>query len=124
MGNKNINLYGPKQLLPEPSHKSNICTDFNHALIDADVIIMLRIQKERMAEHNISELENYHEYFGLNRENLKLAKSDCIVMHPGPINRDVEISSELADNTPSVILEQVANGVLIRQAVLTKLLIG
>lgn len=123
LGNRNINLYGPKQLLPNKSEKANISLNFNQAIKDADVIVMLRIQKERMAQHNIVELDNYHENFGLNRENLKKAKPDCIVMHPGPINRDVEISSELADNPPSVILEQVNSGVLIRQAVLLKLLV-
>ena len=124
LGNRNIYIYGPEQLLPKSSTKTKICNDIEHALIEADVIVMLRIQKERMAEHNVSGLDNYHENFGLNRENLKLAKPDCIVMHPGPINRNVEISSELADNPPSVILEQVTNGVLIRQAVLCMLING
>ena len=124
LGNRNINLYGPKQLLPIKSEKANICLNFNQAIKNADVVVMLRIQKERIAQHNIAELDNYHEKFGLNREKLKIAKPDCIVMHPGPINREIEISSELADNPPSVILEQVNNGVLIRQAVLIKLIVG
>lgn len=122
LGNRTINLYGPRQLLPNHSTKAEICSSFDQALTEADVIVMLRIQKERMAQHNIDELDNYHEQFGLNHTNLKLAKRDCIVMHPGPINRGVEITSELADNTPSVILEQVKNGVLIRQSVLYNLL--
>lgn len=121
LGNRNTNLFGPKQLLPNQSSKAHICSNLNQTLIDADVIVMLRIQKERMAQNKIDGLDNYHENFGLSREKLKLAKTDCIVMHPGPINRGVEISSELADNSPSVILKQVKNGVLIRQAVLTKL---
>ena len=120
LGNKNVFIYGPKPLLPNSSSKANICNDFDEAITDADVIVMLRIQKERI-EQDVPEIDNYHENFGLNRDALKKAKKECIVMHPGPINRGVEISSELADNLPSVILEQVANGVLIRQAILVRL---
>ncbi|MFK8012278.1 MAG: aspartate carbamoyltransferase catalytic subunit [Marinicellaceae bacterium] len=121
LGNKNINIYGPKQLLPSPLEKAIVCNSLEQTLKHADVIVMLRIQKERMQQHTVDTLENYHENYGLNREKLKLANSDCIVMHPGPINREVEISSELADSFPSLILEQVHNGVLIRQALLLKL---
>jgi len=122
LGNRNINLFGPSQLLPDNTDKANICHNIESALNKADVIVMLRIQKERMAKHNIAELDNYNDNFGLNREKLQMAKPDCIVMHPGPINREVELSSDLADNPPSVILEQVSNGVLIRQAVLSMLI--
>ncbi len=122
LGNQNINLYGPDKLLPESSQKGIICLNMNQALNNADVIVMLRIQKERIADNSIPNLNDYHQSFGLNRKTLALANHACIVMHPGPINREVEISSEIADNTPSVILEQVANGVLIRQAILATLL--
>ena len=94
----------------------------DETLSNADVIVMLRIQKERIADNSIPNLSDYHRDYGLNRKTLAIANHACIVMHPGPINREVEISSEIADNTPSVILEQVANGVLIRQAVLATLL--
>lgn len=122
LGNRKIHLYGPQQLLPLSNEKAHICTSMQSALEQSDVIVMLRIQKERMAEHNIPDLENYHQNFGLNRKTLSLANHGCIVMHPGPINRGVEISSEIAENSPSVILKQVKNGVLIRQAVLALLL--
>ena len=118
LGNQHIHLFGPQLLLPETSEKAIICDSMEQALKNSDVIVMLRIQKERMAQHNIPNLESYHQNFGLNRKTLAFAKPSCIVMHPGPINRDLEISSEIADNPPSVILEQVQNGVLIRQSVL------
>ena len=121
LGNKNVYLFGPAILMPEPNNKTIISDSMEHALSNADVIVMLRIQKERMQENNIPDLENYHENFGLHRKTLAFAKPSCIVMHPGPINRGLEISSEIADNSPSVILEQVSNGVLIRQAILANL---
>lgn len=121
LGNKNIHLFGPSILMPEENNKAIISNSMEHALSNADVIVMLRIQKERMQENNIPDLENYHENFGLHRKTLAYANPGCIVMHPGPINRGLEISSEIANNSPSVILEQVSNGVLVRQAVLTKL---
>jgi len=122
LGNQQIHLFGPQLLLPETSEKAIICESMEQALKNSDVIVMLRIQKERMAQHNIPDLTSYHQNFGLNRKTLAFAKPSCIFMHPGPINRDLEISSEIADNPPSVILEQVENGVLIRQAVLAGLL--
>jgi aspartate carbamoyltransferase catalytic subunit len=122
LGNKNIHLYGPKTLLPNSLSKATVASNMQSALQDSDVIVMLRIQKERMQDNNIPDLDNYHQNFGLNKDNIQWAKPNCIVMHPGPINRELEISSEIADNSPSVILEQVRNGVLIRQAVLKTLL--
>lgn len=122
VGNNNIHLYGPQSFLPESSENAIICNSMQQALQNTDVIVMLRIQKERMQQNNIPDLENYHINFGLNRSTLAFAKPSCIVMHPGPINRELEISSEIADNSPSVILEQVQNGVLIRQAVLATLI--
>jgi aspartate carbamoyltransferase catalytic subunit len=122
LGNTQINLFGPKLLLPISNEKATIANTMQSALSNSDVIVMLRIQKERMQQNNIPDLDNYHENFGLNKTTLAYANSDCIVMHPGPINRGIEISSEIADNPPSVILDQVQNGVLIRQAVLKSLL--
>jgi len=90
---------------------------------DADVVMMLRIQQERMSGCHIPSLTEYFRFYGLNHDNIKLAKEDVTVMHPGPINRDVEISSALADDKKySVILDQVESGVLIRQAILRWLL--
>ena len=122
LGNNNIHLYGPQQLLPTSHDQATIHTSMQSALNNTDIIIMLRIQKERMQDNNIPNLDNYHTNFGLNRDSLANANPSCIIMHPGPINRELEISSEIADSTPSVILEQVQNGVLIRQAVLALLL--
>ena len=84
----------------------------------ADVIMMLRLQHERMNEALIPSTREYYNYYGLTREKMRLAKKDTIVMHPGPLNRGVEIDSEVADAGYSVILNQVANGVATRMAVL------
>lgn len=85
---------------------------------DADVIISLRLQKERMIAADIPDEQTYFEGFGLTSENLKLAKPDAIIMHPGPVNRGIELSSEVADGTQSVILQQVTNGIAVRMAVM------
>jgi aspartate carbamoyltransferase catalytic subunit len=122
LGNKNINLYGPSALLPTTKNHTNICQSFESTVSQADVIVMLRIQTERIVQHNIPDIDNYYAKFGLSQQRLKLAQNDCIVLHPGPINRGVEISSQVADGSQSLILDQVSNGVLIRQAVLVKLL--
>ena len=93
-------------------------TSVDEAVEDADVIMLLRIQFERMRGHFIPSLREYFMRFGLTTDRLRLAKPDVILMHPGPINRGVEIASEVADGPYSVILEQVANGVAVRMAVL------
>jgi len=85
---------------------------------DADAVMMLRIQLERMQGHFFPSLREYFLMFGLTEQRLALARPDCLVMHPGPINRGVEIASEVADGPQSVILEQVANGIAVRMAVL------
>jgi aspartate carbamoyltransferase catalytic subunit len=83
---------------------------------------MLRLQKERMTGALLPSEQEYFQTFGLTEEKLKLAKPDAIVMHPGPINRGVEISSEVADGPQSVILEQVTNGIAVRMAVMSMVL--
>jgi aspartate carbamoyltransferase catalytic subunit len=88
------------------------------AVEGADVIMMLRLQLERMGQMYLSTLREYAVHFGLAARHLKLAREDAIVMHPGPLNRGVEISPEVADGPQSVILEQVTNGVAVRMAVL------
>jgi len=93
--------------------------NFEQGIIDVDVIMMLRIQQERMLGCYIPSLAEYAKLYGLTHEKLKLARKDALVLHPGPINRDVEISSELADDCKiSLILEQVEAGVAVRQALL------
>jgi aspartate carbamoyltransferase catalytic subunit len=93
-------------------------TSIDEALEGADVVMMLRIQHERMHGHFIPSTREYYSLFGLTAERVKRAKSDVIIMHPGPMNRGVEIDSDVADGPYSVILEQVANGVAVRMAVL------
>lgn len=97
----------------------NVFDSLSDGIKGADVVMMLRVQRERMSGCYISSEAEYHKLFGLNHEKLKLAKKDVIVLHPGPINRDVEISSDLADDqSKSLILYQVESGVAVRQAVL------
>jgi len=86
---------------------------------DLDVVIMLRLQKERMEGALLPSEREFYRLYGLNREKLALAHSECIVMHPGPINRGVEIESAVADGPQSVILDQVTNGIAIRMAVMS-----
>ncbi|MEO8522231.1 MAG: aspartate carbamoyltransferase, partial [Acidobacteriota bacterium] len=93
-------------------------TSVEAAVEGADVVMMLRIQHERMHGHFIPSVREYFSLFGLTPERMTRAKPDAIVMHPGPMNRGVEIDSEVADGPGSVILEQVANGVAVRMAVL------
>ena len=88
------------------------------ALIGADVVNLLRIQHERQRSGFFPSTGEYARVFGLNRDSLQYIKPDALIMHPGPINRDVELSSELADGPQSVILEQVTNGLAVRMAVL------
>lgn len=118
-------LCGPPTLLP-PEFKQfdvRMTWDIREALEAADAVIMLRIQLERQQENFFPSVKEYFSHFGLDRERLRGAKPDVLVMHPGPINRGVEISSEVADGEFSVILEQVANGIAVRMAVLYLLLL-
>lgn len=127
MGVSDIRLIAPAVLLPEGStFGSNVVctTDIQHGLCDADVVVCLRLQKERMPEGwFMPECDFYAEY-GLTTQRLKIAKKDAIVLHPGPINRDVEISSAVADGPQSRILQQVTNGVVVRMAVLEAMVSG
>ena len=98
-----------------------ITYDIKEALRDTDIIMMLRVQLERQNETSFPAGE-YSRFYGLRAENLALAKPDAIVMHPGPMNRGREISTEVADSSRSVILSQVENGIAVRMAVLEKVL--
>ena len=91
-------------------------------LKDADVVMMLRLQRERMTGAFVPSVREYFRYFGLDAEKLKAAKDDALVMHPGPMNRGVEIASAIADGPQSVIQEQVEMGVAVRMAVMEALL--
>ena len=122
-----IVLCGPASLLP-PELKQlapgvTLTTDMDEAIRNADVIMMLRVQLERQHEAAFPASE-YFPFYGLRLEHLKLAQPDAIVMHPGPINRGREISSEVADSQRSAILNQVENGISVRMAVLERVLGG
>jgi len=114
----NTHLVAPSHLLPEQSEFPNcsLSSNLDDAIINADVIMMLRIQKERMQHSDIPNTESYQENFGLTTKRLKSAKSDAIVMHPGPMNRGTEITTDVADGKQSIIEEQVNNGLYIRMA--------
>ena len=96
----------------------HVTTRVDEAVEGADVIMMLRIQLERMQGGYFPSLREYFTTFGMTEARVQRAKPDAIIMHPGPINRGVEIASEVADGSASVILDQVANGVAVRMAVL------
>ena len=100
----------------------NIFDDFDAAIADCDVVIMLRLQRERMIEALIDDEAEYFLRFGLTTQRLRQARPGALVMHPGPMNRGIEIATDVADGSQSVILDQVANGVPVRMAVLASLL--
>ena len=125
LGSRDIRLCAPRAMLPESLQAFPGCAtteDFDGALAGADVVIMLRIQKERMADAQLPDAADYHAHYGLDTRRLALAKPDCQVLHTGPINRGIEISPAVADGPQSRILDQVANGVVTRMAVLAELL--
>ena len=111
---------GPPTLVPKGMEQlgATVATSVNEAVRDADVVMMLRIQQERMQGAYFPSLREYFNLFGMTEARVSLAKPNVIIMHPGPMNRGVEIASEVADGPYSVILEQVANGVAVRMAVL------
>jgi aspartate carbamoyltransferase catalytic subunit len=111
---------GPPTLVPRGIERMGVTVagTVDEAVRDADVVMMLRIQQERMQGAFFPSLREYFNLFGMTEERVRRAKPDVIIMHPGPMNRGVEIASEVADGPYSVILEQVANGVAVRMAVL------
>jgi aspartate carbamoyltransferase catalytic subunit len=123
LGASDLRLIAPAALLPEEAEFSG-CTRFTkieHGIDGADVVMMLRIQKERMVQAADLDDAAYFREFGLTAARLKLAAPEALVMHPGPMNRGVEIASEVADGRQSVIREQVNNGVAMRMAVLASI---
>jgi aspartate carbamoyltransferase catalytic subunit len=119
-----VRVAAPSTLLPSgiENMSVDVCATMEDALRDADVVMMLRLQRERMAGAFVPSTREYFRYFGLDAEKLTAAKKDALVMHPGPMNRGVEIASEIADGPQSVIQEQVEMGVAVRMAVMEALL--
>ncbi|MEH6415715.1 aspartate carbamoyltransferase catalytic subunit [Pseudomonas sp. CGJS7] len=126
LGAGEIRVCGPASLLPDDGTLDGcvVTQDFDAALDGVDAVMMLRLQRERMEEGLVASLDDYHRDYGLTVARLKRAASDAVVMHPGPMNRGVEITDEVADGPQSLILTQVANGVAVRMAVLETLLKG
>jgi aspartate carbamoyltransferase catalytic subunit len=120
-----VTVAGPPTLIPPGVEELGVkvAHRLEDALRDVDVIMMLRLQQERMAANYIPSLREYSRLFGLSLEKLRGARDDVLIMHPGPVNRGIEMAPEVADGPYSVILEQVANGVAVRMAILY-LLIG
>jgi len=124
LGAREIRICGPGPLLPDAAelHGCTVVPRLADALAGVDVVMMLRLQRERMEEGLVPSLAGYFSEYGLKPEHLDIAARDAIVLHPGPMNRGVEIADAVADGPASVILEQVANGVAVRMAVLEAVL--
>jgi aspartate carbamoyltransferase catalytic subunit len=121
-----VTLVAPPTLLPVgvDTWPCTVSYDFDSVVPFVDVVMMLRVQQERMTDFYFPNAREYSRYFGLNTDRMKAMKADSIVMHPGPMNRGLEISAEVADSARSVITEQVTNGVSVRMAILYVLLTG
>ena len=115
-----VRVVAPSTLLPPQACRLGVevFTDMNEGLADADIIMMLRLQRERMQGSYVPSSREYFHFFGLDQEKLARAKPDALIMHPGPMNRGVEIASTIADHSRSVIRDQVEMGVAVRMAVL------
>lgn len=124
LGVRHIRLCGPAALMPDVTEfpQVEMLDDFDQAITGVDVVIMLRLQKERMAATELPDEAAYFQRYGLDERRLALAATGCLVMHPGPINRGIEIAPAVADGAQSRILEQVGNGVFVRMAVLDEVL--
>lgn len=124
LGAGEVRICGPAALLPDAATSAGcvVSHDLDAALDGVDAVMMLRLQRERMAEGLVDSLEDYHHDYGLTVARLRRAAPDAVVLHPGPMNRGVEIDDEVADGPQSLILRQVGNGVAVRMAVLEALL--
>ncbi len=124
LGVADLRIVAPAPLMPEPGEFSGCArhTALESGLKDVDVVMMLRIQTERMTQADLPDADHYYASYGLTPERLALARPDAIVMHPQPMNRGIEIASEVADGPQSVIRDQVRNGVAVRMAVLSEVL--
>jgi aspartate carbamoyltransferase catalytic subunit len=118
-----VRVVGPSTLLPVGIERLGVeaFTDMRRGLAGADIVMMLRLQRERMEGNYVPTPREYYHFFGLDQEKLDCAKPDALIMHPGPMNRGVEIASPIADHSRSVIREQVEMGVAVRMAVLEAL---
>ena len=125
MGAK-VFVSGPATLIPQKIEQlgATVCSTITEAVGNADVVMPLRIQKERQNDPLIPSFREYASFFGINRQVLQAAKPDALLMHPGPINRGVELAPDVADSSQSVILDQVTNGVAIRMALMYLVLGG
>ncbi len=119
MGAK-VSVSGPATLMPVGIEKmgATVCRTIEDAVSGADVVMALRIQRERQHDPLLPSLREYATFFGISKRTVELAKPDAIIMHPGPINRGIELDPDIADGSRSVILEQVTNGVAVRMALL------
>lgn len=123
LGASGIRLVGPEALLPDTAPAGcELVSDLEQGIQDADVVIMLRIQKERMAAATIPDPADYHARWGLTEDKLKLAQPDCLIMHPGPANPGVEIAFEVLAGPRSAVRTQVRNGVYVRARLLSDLI--
>ena len=115
-----VRLYGPKSLIPKHIHSLGVSfsTNFIETLKWCDAVNMLRIQNERMDSNYFPSNREYSQLYGLNQKKLKLIKKEIFILHPGPINRGVEITSDVADSENAIILDQVENGVAVRMALI------
>ena len=123
----NVTICGPRTLVPgfmQDIYGCNVEYDLKTALTDADVVMGLRMQFERMTEGLFPSLEEYSKHYSITKNMMKWAKKDTLIMHPGPMNRGIEILPEIADSQQSVIIEQVTNGVAVRMALLFLILGG
>ena len=113
-------VYGPATLIPRglAALGATVCSSLTEAVTDADVVMTLRIQKERQSDPLFPSLREYAQKYGVSKQVVDRARPDAIVMHPGPINRGVELMTDVADGPRSVILDQVTNGVAVRMALL------
>ena len=130
LGNK-VRLVGPPTLVPPEllgdscfGSKVEIVHSLNEGLEGADVVMCLRMQLERQSNHFVPSLEEYSRHYCVNEQLLSRFAPDCVVMHPGPANRGIEISSEVFDGPRSLVLSQVTNGVAVRMSVLFTLAVG
>ncbi len=126
LGAREIRVIGPRTLIPTDIEAMGVgyANNMKDGLEDVDVVIMLRIQRERMDGQLIPSEQEYFARYGLTEETLKFARPDAMVMHPGPINRGLEISSSVADGSRSVILDQITNGIAVRMSIMAHLMGG
>ena len=126
LGVAEIRVVGPRTLIPTEIEALGVTatSDMRAALDDVDVVIMLRLQRERMDGQLVPSEEEYFNRYGLTEEKLRCARKDAVVMHPGPINRGLEISSAVADSPRSVILDQVTNGIAVRMSIMATIMGG